>query len=78
MIGESFPRPRPYRLSITGICSGYSVENGKVHPTEVIEGSVVNVICDLGFKISGSATITCFNGTLGELPRCIPIKKGRS
>ena len=70
--------PRHYRLSISGICSAYSVENGKVYPTEVIEGSMVNIICDLGFKISGSANIMCTNGTLGELPRCIPIKIGRS
>ena len=49
-----------------------------MYPTEVIEGSMVNIICDLGFKISGNANIMCINGTLGELPRCTPIELGRN
>ena len=48
-----------------------------MHPTEVLEGSLVNIICDLGFKISGNSSLMCENGKLGALPSCIPIKMGR-
>ncbi|KAL5256679.1 hypothetical protein ACHWQZ_G011812 [Mnemiopsis leidyi] len=57
------------------LCSGYTVKNGTVYPAEVIEGSIVNISCDLGFRMTGKSRLMCKNGTVGELPRCIPLEK---
>ena len=68
---------------ISGACQGYTVDNGSVYPTEVLEGSTVTVTCNQGFEIEGSKILDCKNGILqdssgSELSTCVLINQGLS
>ena len=66
---------------ISEICEGAALENGRIDPSEVIEGSVVTVNCDQDFKVEGPWELTCQNGTWGQKliegkTRCARIRSG--
>ena len=55
--------------------------NGELHPSEVIEGSQLTVVCDKEFRTEGDWVLTCTNGTWGDessdnFPRCVAMKPG--
>ena len=57
------------------------MDNGSVYPAEVLEGSIVTVICNQGFEIEGSKILECKNEKLQDssgsgLPTCVPINQG--
>ncbi|XP_063691239.1 uncharacterized protein LOC134823633 [Bolinopsis microptera] len=66
-----------YALVIIGRapdCSTPIIEKGTVTPdSEIYSGATFNVLCDNGFVISGSSTITCTNGELSTTPTCVPV-----
>ena len=59
------------------------MENGRINPAEVLEGSTVTVTCNQGFELEGSKILDCKNGILQDssgagLPNCVPINQGLS
>ena len=66
---------------ISDICEGAVLKHGHVVPVDVIEGSVVTVICSKDFKVAGPWELMCKNGTWGQMitegkTQCVPIRSG--
>ena len=67
--------------SISALCSRFAIENGYTFPPYVMEGSIVHVTCNVGFRISGAWELKC-NDTVthtfdSDIPECIPITRGK-
>ena len=50
-----------------------TITNGHLDETEVLAGSSVDVICDVGYKLTGGVTTTCdiWEGKWRDSPTCV-------
>ena len=59
------------------------VPNGRLYPSEVIEGSAVTLVCDKEYRTAGEWQFKCEDGVIRGTstdgsPLCVPIQEGQA